>query len=375
VIWLFTTVLWAGVLTMRVESRWALTAFEVALFALAAAAIARKRFALAIHPIGAILASIAIWGLTQVAWNISVDSQKTLEASLDWATNCAAFSLALHLARRQFLTAQAIFGLLVAIGAVIALFTTGSLGAFAYRNQFAAFVEVCLALAVVAAFRQRLWILVAAALFASVIAAGSRTGSALCLALLLALPLAACLRGLIPGKTLLRLATLSAASAIALVTVVGWETIWQRFNEPHPYSARADMNRSSWNIIRDRPITGFGLGAWPSAYPKYARYDDGTFVNQAHNDWAQWTAEGGLPLLGAMLALLAMLAPKAWKSIWGLGLIAVFVHAAVDYPFEQRPALAAWLFAMMGALAAEFKESFLETPSNRRPGIPDEIGS
>jgi O-antigen ligase len=350
VIWLFTAVLWAGLLTMRVEARWALTAFEVALFTLAAAAIAQRRFALTIHPIAAILAAIALWGLAQVALNISVDSQKTLEASLHWAANCAAFSLALHLARRRFLTAQAIFGLLVAIAAVIALLTTGSLGAFAYRNQFAAFVEVCLALAVVAALRQRLWILVAAALFASVIAAGSRAGSALCLGVLVALPFAACLRGLIPGKTLLRIAVLSAASAAALVAVVGWETIWQRFNEPHPYSVRAEMNRSSLNMIRDRPLTGFGLGAWPSAYPMFARYDDGAFVNQAHNDWAQWTAEGGLPLLAAMLAVLAILAPKAWRSIWGLGLIAVFVHAAVDYPFEQRPALAAWLFAMMGAL-------------------------
>jgi len=29
------------------------------------------------------------------------------------------------------------------------------------------------------------------------------------------------------------------------------------------------------------------------------------------------------------------------------------VHAAVDYPFEQRPALAAYFFALMGVLAGE----------------------
>jgi hypothetical protein len=33
--------------------------------------------------------------------------------------------------------------------------------------------------------------------------------------------------------------------------------------------------------------------------------------------------------------------------------MAVFLHALVDYPFEQRPALAAYLFALAGALAAE----------------------
>ena len=55
----------------------------------------------------------------------------------------------------------------------------------------------------------------------------------------------------------------------------------------------------------------------------------------------------------AMLAVVAMLAPAAVRSLWGMGLMAVFVHAGVDYPFEQRPALAAYLFTMMGTLAAE----------------------
>jgi len=54
-----------------------------------------------------------------------------------------------------------------------------------------------------------------------------------------------------------------------------------------------------------------------------------------------------------MLAVVALLARPAIHSLWGLGLMAVFVHAWIDYPFEQRPALAAFLFAMAGALAAE----------------------
>jgi O-antigen ligase len=140
---------------------------------------------------------------------------------------------------------------------------------------------------------------------------------------------------------------------LALVAVAGWETIWNRLQEPNPYSVRAELNLSSFEMIRDRPLKGFGLGTWSSAYPKYARFDDGNFVNQAHNDWAQWAVEGGVPVFLLMLGVVAMLAPAAWRSIWGIGLMAVFVHAAVDYPFEQRPALAAYLFAMMGVLAAE----------------------
>ncbi len=347
---------------MRVEPRWALTAFETALFTLAAVAIIRQRFVLRIHPIGALLAAVAMWGLVQVAAGISVDAERTLHSSLDWATDCAAFCIALRFTadrnvRQRFLTAQLIFSLLVAIGAVIAFFIVGSLGPFVYRNQFAAFLEPALGLAIGAAIgdkkRSLVWLLIAAALFASVVAAGSRAGSAICLALLIALPVFVYVRGVISGRSLARVMVLGAASACALIAVVGWQTIWQRLQEPHPYSLRADLNRSSLAMVRDRPVGGFGLGTWSAAYPKYALYDDGTFVNQAHDDWAQWAVEGGVPLFLAMLSLVAMLAPGAVRSLWGIGLMAVFVHAAVDYPFEQRPALAAYFFALMGVLAAE----------------------
>ena len=210
-----------------------------------------------------------MWGLIQVAAGITVDAQRTLESSLHWAANCAAFCLALRLARDQilrqkFLTAQLIFSLLVAIGAVIAFFTIGMLGPFIYRNQFAAFLEPALGLAIAAAIGDRerpvLWVLIAAALFASVVAAGSRAGSAICLALLIALPLFAYARGVISGRSLARVILLGAASACALVAVAGWQTIWERLQEPNPYSLRAELNRSSLAMVRERPVTGFGLG-------------------------------------------------------------------------------------------------------------------
>jgi hypothetical protein len=34
----------------------------------------------------------------------------------------------------------------------------------------------------------------------------------------------------------------------------------------------------------------------------------------------------------------------AVRSLWGLGVLFVLVHAAVDYPLQQRPALGAWFF-------------------------------
>ena len=102
-------------------------------------------------------------------------------------------------------------------------------------------------------------------------------------------------------------------------------------------------------MAREKPWTGFGLRTWPTVYPAYAIFDDGTFVNEAHNDWLQWAVEGGLPLLAAMLIFTALISLPAARSIWGLGLIAVLVHCLVDYPM-QRPQLAGLLFALCGVL-------------------------
>jgi O-antigen ligase len=350
-------VLWFGLLSLRVEGRWALTAFQLALLALAAALIVRRRFSIHPHPVALLLAAAALWGVFQIALGISVDAHRTLEASLGWVVNCAAFSIALSvtgdsLDRRRFLTAQLFFALVLSVAAVIGLLTISQLGPFVYKNQFAAYVESVLGLAIAAAIRDRrrsfAWLLVAAALFASVVAAGSRAGSILCLAELVLLPLIAFTRGWISGRSLIRVAALAVITGGVLVAVAGWETTWHRLQEPNPYSLRAELLRSSLDMARDRPLAGFGLGTWSTAYPAYARYDDGSFVNQAHNDWAQWAAEGGLPFLALMIAVVALLARPAIESLWGLGLLAVFAHAWVDYPFEQRPALAAFFFAMAG---------------------------
>ena len=361
-----TVILWYGILTLHAAEsvRWLLTVFELALFALAAAMILRRRLAIRPHPIAILLAIAALWALMQVWLDITVDPQRTLQAALGWTVNCVAFSVTLAAcgaglrpASPRFLTTQVFFALVVSVGSVIGLYTVSMLGPFTYKNQFAAYLESVIGIAILAAIRDRprrlIWILVAGTMFASVVAAGSRAGAILCLTLLIALPILAALRDWIAPRELARIAALALASGAVLVMVAGWETTWQRLQEANPYSLRADLLRSSIAMTRDRPLTGFGLGAWSSAYPAYARYDDGSFVNQAHNDWAQWASEGGIPFLAMMLAIVAMLARPAFRSLWGLGLIAVFVHAWIDYPFEQRPALAAFLFAMAGALCAE----------------------
>jgi O-antigen ligase len=92
-----------------------------------------------------------------------------------------------------------------------------------------------------------------------------------------------------------------------------------------------------------------GLGTWSTAYPAYALRDNGLFANQAHNDWAQWAVEGGLPFLLLMLWIAVRSVRPALRSLWGIGVLAVFVHSLVDYPL-QRPALAGFFFVFLAVM-------------------------
>src|SRR5262249_32311102 len=106
---------------------------------------------------------------------------------------------------------------------------------------------------------------------------------------------------------------------------------------------------STVRMICQRPLTGFGLGTYETVYPEFASFDMGLIVDHAHNDWAEWTAEGGLLMLILMVAVAAATLPAAWRSGWGLGIHFVFLHALVDFPL-QIPPIAALLITLLAAL-------------------------
>ncbi len=79
--------------------------------------------------------------------------------------------------------------------------------------------------------------------------------------------------------------------------------LWERFGQRDLYGNRKEMTLSAVAMARERPAAGWGLGTFQYVYPAYALFDDDMLVNHAHNDWAEWTAEGGLPFLAFMLAV------------------------------------------------------------------------
>lgn len=349
---------------MWVPQRWALSAFEVSLLALAGFTMVRKK-RVAPRPVGVLLAIAPLWGVAQIIAHRTVYEFKTWESTLDWVVNAAALALAVSYAseierRERFLRVVLIFAFLLSIVAIVMTlaipWTDGHpmMGPFVYRNQYAAFVEAVLPLAIVRALLDRrrgiLFTAMAAVLFASVVVGGSRAGSILCLCEIIATPLLVFASKLISGRTLFRGLAGTIAAIVLMTAIAGWETIWNRLQEPNPYSLRAELVRSSVEMIRDRPLMGFGLGTWSTAYPAYAHFDDGNFVNQAHNDWVQWAVEGGLPFALLLLAIVVLSVRPALQSLWGIGVLAVFVHCLVDYPMQQRPALAGFFFALLGVV-------------------------
>lgn len=67
------------------------------------------------------------------------------------------------------------------------------------------------------------------------------------------------------------------------------------------FSSRGWIWRDTLAMIRENWVTGVGIGAFHTAYPIYSTRDGTLVVSQAHNDYLQILADGGV--LGAVIAL------------------------------------------------------------------------
>ena len=367
-----------AILTIWIDERWAWGLAQCAVFvsiASWAAGQVRRPSAVRGRVWLAPLCAAPLWGLAQLATQRTVYRWGTWTAVWNWATWLALFFLALQLfqrsaARHWFLRFAVYFGFGLCVLSTVQMFTSGGkifwlfpsgyqdlvLGPFVYKNQYAAFLELILPVALWQALRERRTAFasyaMAAAMLASVVATGAGAGSILMCVEVAVVLLLAWRRGMVSGAAVARGLVTFGAVALVFSAVVSWQTLRQRLEQPDPYAGRREFVVSSLAMVHDRPAMGFGLGNWPRAYPQYALFDDGRYVNQAHNDWAQWAVEGGVPFLAILLSLVAMAIPAALRSVWGIGLLSVWVHCLVDYPLQQRPGIGAWFFVLLGVLAA-----------------------
>ena len=368
-------VVFAGILTCWAQGFWPVALVEIGAFLVAGiwlvwVIIGRQPFPkeLLLFPVCA----GTLWGILQLVTGQTVYRFETGKAVLAWSACTSVFLVAREVSsrtpeRNRLLRSVLWFGAAVSLltvaqyftseGRVFWLFPTEQervLGPFLYKNQCAAFLELVFPLAVYQSLVDRrqplLYVAMAAAMFGATIAAVSRAGVLIVASELVAILFFAWFRGLIAAGNLWKTVAWAAGLSVVLAAVVGWQVTLEKFREPEPYRVRRELLFSSLAMMADRPWTGFGLGTWPAVYPAYARFDNGLAANHAHNDWAEWAAEGGLPFV-ALLAVLAFWSVRpGLDSLWGIGVPAVFAHSLVDYPLRE-PALAALLFLMLGALA------------------------
>ena len=369
-----------GILTLWIPDYWPVAVFQVGVFALATVVVWRSRnrfpgFTYPLVPLG----FAVVWGLLQWLTGRTAYLLATQTAIVHWATFLAIFLIGTCLFREEhvrhwFCSVMLWFSFTVAVvatlqtftshGKVLWLFPTGLsdhiMGPILYRNHYAAFIEAVLPIALYQALHSEkdspIHSVMAATLYASVIASASRAGAVLASGEILAVVVLMWARGRTSGRAIgLSLVTI-AVLLIVFTGVVGYETVWSRFREPDPMGVRRELAISSLQMIASHPWSGVGLGAWPTVYPHYAIIDTGAFANQAHNDWLQWTAEGGLPFGILMAGLFFWCLRPAFRTVWGLGAVAVFLHALVDYPFS-RPALGSWTILILAMLASAQRAS------------------
>jgi hypothetical protein len=164
-----------------------------------------------------------------------------------------------------------------------------------------------------------------------------------------------------------KIAALAIASTL-LVLAIGWvgaATIASRFSnaDARNLDGRALVWRDAIEVARKYPIAGTGLNTYSVAMIFYQRYNRPTRYSQAHNDYLQLAAEGGLLLtVPAAIAIVVFVravrrrfAQETSVSTYWIrrgavvGLLAIALQEIVEFSL-QMPGNA-FLFAVLCAIA------------------------
>ena len=359
-------VLAVGILAAWVPHLWPWHVAAALILAFAAWCGVRRKLTWRSSPWLFALAAGVLWPWVQILAGSSAYQWETHSARLTWTAWLATFAIASSAARRNerdrqwMLAAISLFSIALAFIAILQRFTaggrvfwlfdsgyrTGQMGPWVYDNQYAGFVLLTMPIAL---WRAQGWQFAGPALqVASVFVSGSLAGSILVVAESLAgLALRASRSELTMAVTVRRIAAIAALAA-AMLAVTGWDALSQKLERDAPLRIRGELAASTLEMARDRPLLGWGLGTWYAVYPAYAHFDDGAFDNQAHNDWLQWLAEGGVPFFIAMLLLAGAAIGAAWRTGWAMGLAFVLAHCLIEYHFQERPIFGALYFTIAG---------------------------
>lgn len=193
-------------------------------------------------------------------------------------------------------------------------------------------------------------------------------------------------------KRSVRIAFAVAAFAVVLVSLLVWlggkelstrvGSISTEARGEISGGMRLSIDRDSIRMFRQRPILGWGVGAFPVVYPQFRSFYTNFFVNEAHNDYLQLLCEMGLLGFAIMLWFLAVLFHRVRGKIskWPtdvsgavtlactLGIVGILVHSLIDFNL-QIPANAALFYVFCTIAAAP---PLLQRARKRRPVSAEE---
>jgi O-antigen ligase len=191
-------------------------------------------------------------------------------------------------------------------------------------------------------------------------------------------------RGLRRRAVSLALRAVAAVALVALVSVavvwVGGErvvsnmsTVGEELGAQGPEAAtrwntrRVDIWRATWEMFKDHPFAGVGLGGYWAAIPRYHDASGEYTPQQAHNDYLELLASGGLVGACLFICFVFVLLRRARETLHSdeafrraatlgslAGLFGVAVHSLFDFGLHMT-ANAALFVALLAIASADVR--------------------
>lgn len=259
---------------------------------------------------------------------------------------------------------------------------------FINTNHFAFLMEMAVGLALgmvvsrgVSRPRVIIFLVAAVVMWLAVIRGNSRGGivSMLCQVVLLGIFALSGRRSEGAGKVLesrikrwavsLSLIAVLLIGSVAAVIFVGGDPLASRMDTlsielnqktAQTYTLRQNIWQATWALIKDHPVGGVGFGAYWIAISQYHRASGETTPQQAHNDYLELMASGGVIALAIGLWFVIVFTGVARRAVHNrsqlrravvagaiVGIITVAIHSLVD--FGLHISINAMLFAALVA--------------------------
>lgn len=378
-----------GVLAFGATEQWAVVSMEVASALLF---LYWMWFATASHEPGLqwniIYVPAALFGLI-VAAQLAAGQSAYAHTTRVELWKCAAYGSLLVIASQlgrnateKLLKTLAAFGSLVAIFALAQYLTYNgkiywtwpalptSFGPYVDHSHYAGLMELLTPLAFALVFSRRMksyeqvvWMIGGMLMAATIFLSGSRGGmTAFAVQMLF-------FAGLIVFRTSRRMLLPVAATIAAIAALVLWmddgRVLTQVAGFRAPLSnvaliSRYDIAKDLPRMWSDRPLLGWGLGAFPIVYPQYKSFVTDVVVNQAHNDYLQALVETGIAGFACVAWFIGCLYRSAIENLRAgfaattnrvlgpvVGCTGILMHGLFDFNLHI-PANAAIFFVLCG---------------------------